>query len=449
MLFELEYLCKHKITSFREVIIISILIVLFESANCQNKFNNGILKTKPNAHSIKSMGVLKDYNTFMFLKDEIDDKRFVWLGENNHLTKENNQLKYRLIEFLHEQLGFNAVIFESGTGNCGISNLAKSQLNPFEFLYTSLIGAWRTEDNCSMMEFFKQSPMDLAGMDPNYKARYLPKRAYDFIFDQNKKMAESYYLLDSMNSNLAIEMSNLYHSDASLNEKNKVAADLNAKKDKIKKGYGQLLDKISLQDINPEIRDKKALMIIKLGLKNNIFDLSKDLTKFKNDTAYWLTNRERDSIMARNIEFLVDSIYTNEKVIVWAHNFHIRKRNIEQPQKSSSLETISFFLPEEIKEESFVIALFADSGEQKCLKHSLFRICRDLSLGIFYLNTRISKGNSLLKQTDYWTNKKYPVCKKGKVTRTLADSYDAFFYIPNSHHSVLLNSDPFKKRKND
>ncbi len=434
------------ISLVRKTFALSFVFLLINNANSQSKFEKNLSLSRKNAHCIQSL-VSEEFNDLEFLKDEIREKRIVCLGENNHWTKENNVLKLRLIKLLHNQMSFNVVLFESGSGNCGISNLSKSRMNPFELLYTSLLGAWRTEENCSLMVFMKQNSMSLAGMDPNFKARYPSKECYHFIFSPNTELAEIYFRLDSMNTYLHADMADLYHTKASKKEKIQRARKLNALSDSLKRRYHHILQTIVPQDINPEIQGKKAIMIIKLGLKNNIYDLSKDLTNFKDAESFWVTNSQRDSLMAANLTFLIDSVYTDEKIIVWAHNAHIKKSTETPSKKAAPLNSISFYLPERIKNEIFTIALFADYQKNKCSKNSIFNICREVNMGTFYLNTKLFLETPSLKASDYWVYSKCPECNKIEgVYQSLADRYDALIYIPNAQKSVLLNSDPYQSR---
>lgn len=48
------------------------------------------------------------------------DKRIVYLGENSHGVAEFNLVKTRLIQYMHQTLGFNIVAFESGLGDAAL-----------------------------------------------------------------------------------------------------------------------------------------------------------------------------------------------------------------------------------------------------------------------------------------------------------------------------------------
>ena len=60
-----------------------------------------------------------------FLKPLLIDKRLVYLGENTHGAAEYSSSKVRLIQYLHQELGYDVIAFESGLGNASAA-LAKS-----------------------------------------------------------------------------------------------------------------------------------------------------------------------------------------------------------------------------------------------------------------------------------------------------------------------------------
>lgn len=51
-----------------------------------------------------------------FLKEAVQDKRIVVLGESTHGAKEMNQSKIRMIKYLHEEMGYDVLAFETGLG---------------------------------------------------------------------------------------------------------------------------------------------------------------------------------------------------------------------------------------------------------------------------------------------------------------------------------------------
>ena len=60
------------------------------------------------------------------LKPLLQDKRIVFLGESSHGVAEL-LAKTRLIQFLHKEMGYNVLAFESGLSNTSLSNAIINQ----------------------------------------------------------------------------------------------------------------------------------------------------------------------------------------------------------------------------------------------------------------------------------------------------------------------------------
>ncbi len=68
-----------------------------------------------------------NYDDLHFLQELIGDKTLIQLGESSHGVKEFNQMRVRIIKYLHEKMGFNIIAFESGLFECYNSNKGYSQ----------------------------------------------------------------------------------------------------------------------------------------------------------------------------------------------------------------------------------------------------------------------------------------------------------------------------------
>ena len=58
------------------------------------------------------------FEDLQFFKTVLRDRRIVQLGESGHGVAEFNHAKVRLIKFLHQQMGFDVIAFESGIFEC-------------------------------------------------------------------------------------------------------------------------------------------------------------------------------------------------------------------------------------------------------------------------------------------------------------------------------------------
>lgn len=65
---------------------------------------------------------------FGFLDDAVIDARIVQLGENTHGVKDDTALKTGAIRYLHAQMGFDVIAFESAVYQCDESDLHLAQM---------------------------------------------------------------------------------------------------------------------------------------------------------------------------------------------------------------------------------------------------------------------------------------------------------------------------------
>ncbi|HEV7993374.1 MAG TPA: hypothetical protein VGP25_16230 [Gemmatimonadaceae bacterium] len=70
------------------------------------------------AHPIRSLSYDGDFSDLRFLATTLQGKRLVQLGESGHGVSEFSLAKVRLIKFLHEELGYDVIAFESSLFAC-------------------------------------------------------------------------------------------------------------------------------------------------------------------------------------------------------------------------------------------------------------------------------------------------------------------------------------------
>lgn len=114
-----------------------------------------------------------------FLKEAVQDKRIVVLGESTHGAKEINQSKIRMIKYLHEEMGYDVIAFETGLGEAAAVQQNFDNLTATEAMKQSLYPVWQTEELEQLFTYMKEQkekgkPLTLAGFDMNlfYKSSF-------------------------------------------------------------------------------------------------------------------------------------------------------------------------------------------------------------------------------------------------------------------------------------
>lgn len=100
---------------------------------------------------------------FSFLKEELKDVQVVMLGENTHFDGNVFEMKTKIVQYLHQEMGFNTIAFESGIYDVwkAQKNIEKGQ-NVKESLSNSLFSIWAKRNEFqSFIEFYNQNKKNL------------------------------------------------------------------------------------------------------------------------------------------------------------------------------------------------------------------------------------------------------------------------------------------------
>lgn len=140
------------------------------------------LNDKNNRVDIRSL-TSENFEDLQCLKQYIDDRTIVQLGESSHGTKEYNLMKVRLIKFLHQEMGFEVIAFESGFFECNYIFQNLGYYTPEEAIVNSVYGnVWVNEEVLNLFEYIYTSavcdnPLILSGFDNFKTTSILEKRA--------------------------------------------------------------------------------------------------------------------------------------------------------------------------------------------------------------------------------------------------------------------------------
>lgn len=122
-----------------------------------------------------------------FLKEKVKDKRIVLLGESTHGAKEINQSKVRMIKYLHEEMGYDVIAFETGFAEANAVNQNLDQFTALQAMKKSLYGVWHTEEILELFQYIKDqkekgTPLILTGFDAQFRwYSYFPEFAKEWL----------------------------------------------------------------------------------------------------------------------------------------------------------------------------------------------------------------------------------------------------------------------------
>lgn len=286
------------------------------------------------------------------------DKRIVYLGENSHGVAEFNLVKTRLIQYLHQTLGYNIVAFESGLGDAALAQGRMKKTAAQETMKRSIFGVWWTEETKPLFEYMKEtqeseSPLRLAGFD---------------IQVQSSLFQDANWITSKALKARALKAEQEVH-------KWRMSKDLSGyrkAKPELVKVYKELLKAVTQNEkaLKRDYPDEPHIVkLMKRSLEDRIrviqefneLSIKSNLSSEQGDYSGNLPMMEwRDRAMAGNLVWLATEIYPEERIIVWGHNGHISKA---QSLISNMPKSMGELMPKELQRESYVMGLFTGEGQ--------------------------------------------------------------------------------------
>ncbi|MFF2796076.1 erythromycin esterase family protein [Lysinibacillus xylanilyticus] len=294
------------------------------------------------------------------LKPLLHDKRIVFLGESSHGVAEFNLAKTRIIQFLHQEMGYNVLAFESGLGNAMNAQGQIDKQTAQQTMKDAIFPQWWAKETLPLFEYSKKTqhtdkPLKLAGLDIQLQGTFTNG---DWL--QNSQLAKQF---DEAEKQLAKWN---YSNDLKGYQKVKpgiiavykqIKSQVPLKEKELKAAYPSEPHIVKLMERTFADRIRFAEEYVELTIKT-IIELEQD----KYD-SYLKTIEWRDQAMMENLLWLVEEVYPTEKFIVWAHNDHIRKAQSEVKGSPDSVKLMGERLPDIYKKYSYVLGLYMAGGE--------------------------------------------------------------------------------------
>lgn len=284
-----------------------IVILTFSSCNAQTDFNSTIEFTSD----------LVKFENLSKLKETLKDVEIIALGENTHGLGEVFNIKTDLVKFLHQELGFNLVLFESGFGDGALAWESFDSLSSIQFTksFTSNF-YYRSEEINDLIEYAKtrNNKLEIKGFDCQPKQDYLIKRMTEII------QAIDTVLANSFNKGM-LDFNNLYQFEY---EKDSVNFYLN------RDSFIALISEYEKTLIDKEQH------ILEFGTtKNEINIILKSLQIFRDTYSKmeigglmgWpISANIRDKSLFETIKWFKEK-NPGTKIIIWAQNSHIENKS--------------------------------------------------------------------------------------------------------------------------
>jgi erythromycin esterase len=294
-------------------------------------------------HPIRSL-YSDHFSDLQFLKPLLAGKRVVQLGESGHGVGEFDLAKVRLIKFLHQQMGYDVIAFESSLPQCYLADQSIGAAAPIEVMKRCIFAVWHSTETLSLFDYLERSRasgkrLTLAGFDTqdSSKAAGAPGLLGEMLalagWPRAAELAPNELALAASRAGtpLAPETAArlaVFYAD--------VAAELVATRaGLLKAGANRERLDVAIQSATSRVR--------------LVGQLAERATKASFES--------RDRGMADNLDFLLDTMYPGRKVIVWAHNAHVTYEQVPDAAKM-----MGNFVAERRKAEVYTVGLFMGRG---------------------------------------------------------------------------------------
>ena len=326
----------------------------------------------------------ENFSDLKLLAPYLDDRRIVQLGESGHGVAEFNKTKVRFIKFLHEVMGFNVIAFESALFECFYTNQNASSLTPHDMMVNSIFGVWHTWEVVSLFEYVKEvcetdRPLTLAGFDiqmssskgashrPEFLRQLLDTVDTDFashVYDVDSRFISNYTDVDFIRENKAALIAE-YESIVNFIDEHKQELVANSPGD-------PSVPAIARQIAWSVTKNIEHLFAYYTGLVGQAYEI-------------------RDKNMAENVEFLINELYPEDKIIIWAHNLHVCHDRRSMP--AGVANSMGKWIVDSHRPELYTVGLYMCRGKAAWNNREIYEI------------TPVMKGS--IESVLYRTRRKY------------------------------------------
>lgn len=301
-----------------------------------------------------------DLSDLEFLRQRLRGVRIVQLGESGHGMAEASRIKTRLIRFLHEEMGFGVLAFESSLYQCHDADVRAADASARVTLLRCVFGVWHTEEVLPLFEHIRSSrragrPLRLAGIDIQPIG---PNKEHRPAF-----LARVAAALDSSSGTRIAVLDSTFLAAYALGGSERRAR-LREFEDELVGGYAAFADALEpdLERVAAEVGRADALVAVQTARSMAAYVRQQTSP----DMRTWAETRDRG--MAENVEFLAERLFPGEKVIVWAANYHVRHANEAIPPTQEIFpglpaRAMGGWLRERYGGELFTVGVYAYRGE--------------------------------------------------------------------------------------
>ena len=277
-------------------------------------------------HQVKGIANKGDKVDFSRFGEAVGDKRIVLLDELTHGEGNVFELKRQVIEYLHQHKGFDVLLLESGIYD--VSRMWQNAQEPLKtqspgkvfYMYANDDGVHRLFDYIDANRNSKR-PLYLAGFD----GRLSGEPSVNEVVNKLQGFVNKHFGAQGRQVNWAsfnkITQQILKRDSEALNKLNE------------QQRFDYLMQAGLLADLLSENK-------IGAGYSSSGFwaQVVKGNTMVGQQLWGYRRSDENDLVMGENVQWLLDNLYPNKKVVVWGHFVHVNRLGLG-PTRYANLGT--------------------------------------------------------------------------------------------------------------
>lgn len=321
------------------------------------------------------------FSDLQFLKEELKGVEIIGLGEQSHGDGSTFLAKARLVKFLHQEMGFSLLAFESGILDCTLALQAFEGGATIDSAFRA--GVFKIWSNSSEVAELRQyagsaiadaSTPPFVGFDCQLSGNLPPQVRADAIC---RFLQQEHPGFDSSAFSLVWQV---LAPDSPKNF-------AHWKRDTIfQQAFFAQLDSLSrlAARLQPATLEGRLMQRGVSGLKHYYFFIWK-MNAINPD--YSALN-VRDSVMAANLAWLKEEIFPGRKVIIWAANTHLgyERQKLKYPD---AMHPMGSYLKQWYGDKYYVLSFTAYTGRYGSLQSGLRNVpaCSNKSLEYLWADT--------------------------------------------------------------
>ena len=399
-----------------------LIALIFYSCYAQTDFNSTIEFTSD----------LENFENISRLKESLKNVEIIALGENTHGLGEVFKAKTELVKFLHQELGFDLVLFESGFGDGALAWERLDSLTTKEFTKSFSSNFYYNSEEIKELVEYAHSQKDnitIQGFDCQPQQDFLIKRMIEIVQPLDSMFAKSVQL-EMRGFKDLYQFENDKDTLAFNKQRNRFIKNLNI--------YNTFLVNNELELFNLGTQKSEIDAIKK---SNDIFKSTYSEIEI-GDMMSWPASYDiRDKSMFKIIKWYKEQ-NPESKIIIWAQNSHIENK----AKPNNNVNWMGHYLKNTFGDKYYSIGAIVYSGKNLNYNGTFDFEHRDEKYLAYHLN-KFQKERFVLdlkayNKTDFTTQLLLGMESNGNTAEFVAkDRFDGLLFIKYSNIPKLIKKE--------